>query len=424
MRARGFTLLEIMIALGLAAVVLAAAVGIMVTTMKDAQRTRIHSSMTRDGAFVGTLMHVELKQAGLGIPTGTHIQRSQNNNPYYGTSQPTNFYSRGLIVARTDQIVVQADLPRPDAQYATFGPLDSRPTGPVPTAASADTNAVLSVLWHTENNGGCMPPTSATTACNQANTSIFFPGVATADQCILTSTTSDTGRAAKRACPWGLARVRAGEQIQIASGDGAWTHAEVEDPLTIVSYGGYAQLPSLLLNSTLSEGAAGFDQSGDNSNTWRNQQYGEGPGGIQGQGWVTTIDRVSYRYVAGTAPLYGTIRRFQCWGDPDPDHAGWPAETDYTSLTRAEAVSVTPVNDDTSLMSVTANYCTQEEIVARNVEDVSFTYYDASGAAITVDAAGEKALVRRFDYRIDFRRDWQNRAVRHTVAGSIRMPNI
>lgn len=138
--ARGFTLLEMIIALSLAAAVLTMTVAVLFDVSRDSRRNRVRAAMSREGTFIGELLALELRQAGAGVPRGAHIQDS------YGGAGTTEFYAN-VIVAGTDQIGIVGDFPRPDANYNTFGILDG---------AQASTGDRL-VGWHTENNGTCMP---------------------------------------------------------------------------------------------------------------------------------------------------------------------------------------------------------------------------------------------------------------------------
>jgi hypothetical protein len=139
----------------------------------------------------------------------------------------------------------------------------------------------------------------------------------------------------------------------------------------------------------------------------------DGPGGIAGQGFVSTPDRVFFK-LSGS-----NIVRRQCWGDPDPSQAAWP-----DALTNA--VPASP--GLTAGAGVTANDCTDDEVVARNVNGLTFTYFDATGTLLTLadPVAGppDKDDVFRIDYAIDFFTIVDGRPLTHRVQGSVRLSNL
>jgi len=135
------------------------------------------------------------------------------------------------------------------------------------------------------------------------------------------------------------------------------------------------------------------------------------PSQVGGQGWVTTLDRVFFRYDAATR----TIQRNQCSGDPDPDNPAWPnavATTIPTSLT------YTPVGGATTV-------CGGFEAIARHVESLTFQYFDSDNNVVPVRNTGPlKQSVRRVAYRIQFRETLDGRDVTYDVAGSVRLQNL
>lgn len=369
---RGFSLIEVIVALAIGGVLLTTVTSVLTLTLKDSRRTRTHSEIMRDAESVTHLMNTELRLAGLGVPTGAHI------DPAYGTSPPVSFYG-ALLVGGSNQIGILADLPRPDANYSAFGALHARPTGSV---------GVSAVAWHTENNGSCMADSNANT-CVAGRDSTFF-----ADNAAGCATVGTGAVFQDRKCPWGMGRVLPGEAIQVAAGDGRWSHAAVTGEVVKVSVD----------NVFAARLSPGF-----NAAVWPNLTRADGPGGKPGQGFVTTLDRVFYR-LAGS-----TIVREQCWGDPNPNDADWPDAA-------TNAVSGTPAA--TGGGGAAASSCTGAEVVARNVSSLAFSYFDASGVAVTVAGGATKRQVRRIDYVIDFAKTIDGRPVLHQVTGSVRLTNL
>lgn len=375
---RGFTLVEVIVSMVIGIILLAVCTSITVNTLVEGKRTRAQSEMARDGALAGQLLSQELRQAGLGVPNGRHIDigYGTSNNPFYAS----------LLVAGADEIGIVGDLARPDANYNAYGPLHNRP---LPTN---------NLAWHTESNGTCVPDLAAGTSCSTAVTSLFFPGEAGCDAV-------GTGNFGDRTCPWGLRRVLPGERMIIVSGDGQWGHVGLFTPGTIDQAG-----PNLVLAARLSPG-------------WVSSTPGIWPPPpppapavtlptqVGGQGWVATLDRLFFRYDGGTR----TIQRIQCSGDPDPDNPNWP---DETATTIPATLTFTPLLG-------TANTCGPSEIVARHVDSLTFTYFDAAGTNVPVRNTGAlKRSVRRVGYRIQFRQTLDGRDVIYDVGGSVRLQNL
>jgi hypothetical protein len=314
-RFRGATLIELMVSLTLLAVVLGVAVGLVASVIQGSARGRARGELARQGAYVSSVLGNELRMAGVGVPasTGNHIA-----DAYAGTG--ATHFAGSVLVASSTAVGIAADLPRPDANYATFGRLDPRPTG----SRSA-------IMWHNENNGSCAPDTVGDT-CSTAASSLFFPGV---DGCDATADAND------RVCPW------------IVDGAHRWTHAGVASPLA--------------MTQSSTTGALALSLSTTWDGVWANTTSSDLPGAVSGTGFVTTIDRVFFR-------LNGkNFERNQCWGDPDPDSASWPGEA---SAALPGTLTSTPSTG-------TASECTGWEVLAKNVDSVVFDYFDGTGAVTT-----------------------------------------
>lgn len=356
---RGATMIELLVALSLLAVVLSVAVGLVTGAIQSGTRGRARGELARQGSFLNSLLASELRMAGFGVPTsvGTHIDDA------YGGAGDTIFDSN-VILATGTAVGIVADFPRPDAQYATFGFIDNRPAG-----------GTSNIMWHTENNGGCAPDT-VSPSCATGTASMFFPGE---DGC------DAVGDAADRTCPWGMKRVRGGERIQIVSGAMRWTHAGVASPLAMSALGAAGPL-SLNLSTAW------------NATAWPNILASDPPVAVTGQGFVTTVDRVFYR-------LNGTnMERIQCFGDPDPGSVNWP---NLATTAMPGTLTSTPTGG-------TVNECTAAEVVAKNVASLQFDYFTGTGVATTA-----KDQVRRVDWTIKLRKTVNSRTVEQDVVGTV-----
>ncbi|HEY4220089.1 MAG TPA: type II secretion system protein, partial [Myxococcota bacterium] len=205
--ARAFTLIEVVVALSLGVAVVAAGATLLVNVESGSRRQRILNEMARDGTFASSVMEQEIRQAGLGVPVNSFVQRDAPNNFIYGSAgagTPLKFISRHLIVATPSTLGFIGDIARPDSNYSTFGAIDDRSSdnvfGPPPLATPpVPISKATHVSWHTENNGTCNP-----SGCSTSDSSIFFPGGA---PCL--------SGAQALTCPWSSRRVVASERLQI-----------------------------------------------------------------------------------------------------------------------------------------------------------------------------------------------------------------
>ena len=368
MRARGFSLVEVAVAIACAGVILTVVVSTYSVAVRNERETEMRASMIRQGAYVAAILDKEIAQAGTGVPRGPHIVDA------YDGAGVTQFYA-AVIVGAASQIGIVADLPRPDAQYNAFGLMHNR----------FGTNQ-HHIMWHTENNGICAPDNVP--SCTTGQTSLFFPGEVGCNT---------TSAAADRTCPWGMRRVEAGERIQVVAGDGSWTHQAMDAPLSMHNHGGLF-LPRLQF---------------DWDPVWPNDSPTAAPVGVGGVGWVASVDRVFYR-------LNGTnIERIQCFGDPSPSNANFPNAT--ATAIPASTVTPAPAGSNTA-----ASTCVGPEVVAQNVASLTFTYFDDTNTAMALPLAtgATKSLVRRVDYVIEFSRTVLSRPVQHAVVGTIRIRNL
>jgi prepilin-type N-terminal cleavage/methylation domain-containing protein len=401
----GFTMLEVVVALALGVIVIGSVTLIMAQVLLAQRRQRLVSDMQRDAEFASTLLTLEVRQAGLGVPGGTYFPTSSATGFLdFGTGVANigteyTFAARHLIVARPTEIGILADIPRPDSNYNVFGPLNSRATGNPPPATPPLTNPDF-LAWHTENNGTCVPcavtpPAPNNTLCPtvpgcsirggaSANgpTSLFFPNAGATAECI--SGTAPSGSVGL-GCPWASRRLAAGERLQIVDGGGSWTVDGVSTLTPATSPNG---MVALALTKPMDPGSS--------KTFWPNNAAGDGPGGTAGQGFATTLDRIFYQLV-GT-----NIVRTQCWGDPDPANANWPP--DGVNTTPGSPGNINPAVDGSDVTHgagdvQTSAVCIGPEVVARNVvtptggAGLNFQYSDANGANVPVNGTTSAATL-------------------------------
>lgn len=393
---RGFTLLELIIGMTMGLAIVSVAMGLTVGTLGRVRHSRDLAHLHRDGAFAARVLEADLRLAGLGVPTGQHIVSGERLIP--------------MLVAAPTELGILGDLPRPDAQYNTFGPLHNRPT-----RALGRTGGLGGLAWHTENNGSCVPD-----GCAVSATSVFFPGPG-AQLC--------TVNADDRGCPWGTRRVRPGDDLQVVAADKTWGTTRAAGPaLSLLpplpapvppdpqaQLGLVAAPVSLRLAEPIEPGRifdATFQTSQTNAVRWRDHEPGTLPGGSVGQGFVTTLDRAFY-FVADRK-----LMRVQCWGRPAPDDGSWP------SLASANAVpaAIKSGGAGGGASGGPGATCTEREVVARDVESVVFRYFDIANFPVAGDA---RQTAHRVEFEITLRRAAGVAGIgaQYVVSGSVALGN-
>lgn len=253
MRARGFTLVEVLVAGAVGLVILASAIGYLVHRSRVDTREKALARLKRDSSLLLGQLERELRQAGLGRPTRTRLEG--DNELFPGP----------LLAASETELTFVADLPRPDASLnglSSFAANQAVP--PLPSGGVALLN---------ELNGGCDVGTSSSSACRTDVSSLLLS--APGPDCAGTSGSAPS-------CPWGLRKYRPREWLVLVDGRGRWTQRRVDDDLFRGSGGRYA----LVLDTSL---PADF--------------FGATPN----RGWAASLDRVHYRLSGDT------VERKQCW---------------------------------------------------------------------------------------------------------------
>ena len=353
-RARGFSLVEVMVSLAMAAVLLATLMQIVVDANRAGRRTRIRAELANAGVIAATMLKNDLGAAGLGVPSAVE------------EASLSKAFGSAVLVAAPTGLGIVGDLARPDANYNTFGFLvDRAPTG------GNDHH----VSWTSENSGVCVVGAAS---CDTAATSLFFPGESGCD--------SESAATTDRTCPWGLKRLRGDEPFQVVAGNRRWFSATNKTTLEVHNHG-----------------SALFVHTGNAlPATWTNSGPSTLPNAGAGQGWVTTLDRVFWRHNSAAR----TLERIQCWGAPDPTKPNWPVLTSTTI----------PASPCAAPFQGMAAY----ETVAKNVDSVAFTYFDANDVAVVApNSAAIKATIRRIEFRILFRRPVGSIAVEHEAVGGV-----
>lgn len=273
MRRPGFTMVELLVAGAIGLVVTTTALSFLVAMDRaHARRLRL-AELRRTSARVMDQLVGELRQAGLGVPSGTSLEGQGA------------FAARRVVSGAAAAVGFLADLPRPDGTLNGHSRLADEQLLGMPASSIAILN---------ELNGDCDVSVGAVSCETGLSTRLFprAPG-----GCHVS--------AGDRTCPWGLSRYRAAERVWIADESGRWVERSISTGVHATATARRA------LELTPSAPPAAL----------RSRSRG---------GFVSTIDRVFYRLNAGK------LERQQCWDaigaptlaalGPCPGGAGTPWE--------------------------------------------------------------------------------------------------
>ncbi len=251
-RARGFTLVELLVAGGVGLVILTAAAAYLIHRARVDHREAQLARLKRDSSlFLGQLER-ELRQAGLGRPPRARWDGDEE------------LFPGPLLFAGETALTFVADLPRPDGSFNGLSSFAANQTLP---ALPANGVALLNEL-----NGGCDVDGTAFSACRTNEASLVL---AAGNDC-----QGSAGSAAT--CPWGLRKYRDAEWLVLVDGSGKWTQRRVANGV----FDNVGPRYALVLEPPALP--AGFF-------------------GKPNRGWVASVDRVYYRLTGAT------VQRKQCW---------------------------------------------------------------------------------------------------------------
>jgi len=283
---RGFTLIEVMVASVISLVMLSGAIAMMIAGAQIHRRQVEQGQLKRSAAFVLDQLSRELRQAGLGRPSGPREDLLQERFP------------PAVIDATTTSVSFIADVPRPNSNFNGLSTLADDQVTNMP----ANGLAVLNEL-----NGSCDVLIGAGPCTTDAASLLFPPNPGNG---------CDANNAAVT-CPWALNRYQPNEFILVVKANGHWVERQLNNP-PFASNG----LRKSLAYAGVAIPATFFD-------------------GVN-NGYVSTPDRIYYR-LQGT-----TVERRQCWGTvgtpadlptlraacvPGPDGLGWEPLITGSTLT-------------------------------------------------------------------------------------------
>lgn len=248
--ARGVTLIELLVGGAVAGLVLSAAALVVVSSASRHRRELERANLERHSLLLLEQLTAELRQAGLGVPSG--------QNPELGGARFPSVFVRGDPA----QLVFLADLPRPNSSFGGVSQVSDEQAVTVP----ADGVVVLNEL-----NGTCNADLSGPHCQTDVESALFAPS---------TDCATDPNAPS---CPWALNKYQPGEWLLLANGAGQWLERQVDNPV----HGASADRRYL-------------DLAAPRPPTFF--------GGFPNRGFVSSPDRVFYR-LNGAA-----VERNQCWG--------------------------------------------------------------------------------------------------------------
>ena len=428
LRARGFTLIELVAGLTISLMVVGATFEVYTLVRKQMFKTRVTAELKRNGRNVLGTMTRYLKMAGSGLPP----PGSANGDPdaYPNGGVPFNGATIGpaVITAEVARIGFMGDFPRPDSNFNglsvpahaegyqryAFG---SAVASGCPKARRNNFTAVDATNHLTllnELSGGCLPGTG----CSTASTSVALPGLGVA---------CDRNNLDAPTCPWSLKKYRPAEYVMLVYPSRMWLARQINSPSFATCCSGD--------NTTIHTHCDGAGQF-EGLSLFYEQWGGYAAGGVGGRnipdtmgsgwrtdgstvatmvfpsnrGWVSTIERVFFRH----NPLARSVEFIMCWGPPARLETAWDD---------ASAANPCALNGGSGLGGVEALGGTGWQTLARNVESVQFEYFDDSNTLVAAPGTLESGLtsVARVRASVRLSRQLPNETVTTTEATSIQL---
>jgi type II secretory pathway pseudopilin PulG len=377
---KGFTLIELMVALGMALAITTAAMGVLMSAMKTQKEATMRAELARDSQFLIDTLSRDLAYLGAGVPRG--FEGNFTGNLIASGVFVTNTTAAQLTTAAPDQLrpalrigdddylAFLGDLPYPNADLnGIVG------TGQMDALVDNSTDiAVQSEL------SPCAPPASApgNYVCD-TRTESYIQGVGGA-ACTQSSINQPT-------CPWGMNKWQADGggfvPLVFSAVDGTW-YRRRWNRATMAANGGRAQIS---LNAAQPAGTGGqlptkgFVQS------------------TVGGGMGAQLDRVFWSVrdsggAAGCGTPPCTLLRRQCWGwnlagAVDPASASFP-------VAGGAAIRPPTVPGDCT----TDTQGTDWEEIAGDVEEFTLSFFGPAdlpssplGTAISIASAANTRVI-------------------------------
>lgn len=390
---RAFTLIEVIIALSLGALLMAGVLYIFNMTRYTAVAAGTRAEMARDAQLVLDTLAKDLAHTGAGVPLGTCQDVSCT-----AASTLTPFIRR----AQPHSLVLLGDMPLPNSELSGIGLL---------THLDGDATSE-NVAVQSEISGACTPYattvdvfTGSAQHCKTSKTTpLVFPDID------VTSTTDDCfeGQTNRRTCPWALNKWRTLGNDHSSNVATSFVAVEVDGDFYTRRWSGTFTGVDGWTGIRLSAGSLGGAPT-----LPRDAMYNS-----VGGAYLSTIDRVfwSVENADGTecSGTFCRIKRKQCWGEiQNPGSATFPsAGTSFIGSASSIDLCAPAASD------AEAGDGTAWETLATNVESFTVTYYQSPTTSLgSAVASASLPLIRAVDVELTIKRTppGGGQALRHTA---------
>lgn len=415
-RARGFTLIELMVALAIALAVTSSALSVLLLVVQTQREGILRNELARDAQFATDVLTRDLHYLGAGVPRGFRADKDGNVYDSSGAAVGLTSTTSGAVF----QAAAAKQL-RPVVRYGTSKALAF--LGDLPFA-NAELNGVASIndVWRVSDHptktwrihvSSELSPCGATEPgyeCGVINSGFLSLADIGGDQdCWISGSTMKTN---EPRCPWGLGKWQRwgstpGVDLILTALDGSWYPRRWKQGTDVGTGSGsaasFGQGCSHTSSGDIHERRAWVNLGSDSasSNALPHALFVG-----TGTGLVANIDRVFYSVEPASAACSVdapcTLYRRQCWAFPQVDaSAAGPSDATFPG------VGAAPLTSSSAPMQCNdaADEGTPWERVLGNISSFSFRYYgpdDFTTDLATLDA--EKAAKTRsleFDFVVE-----------------------
>ena len=355
-RPRGFTLIEMMVALTMALVVTASALGVLLSVMETQREGEVRAQLARDAQLMMDMLARDFATLGVGVPRG--LEMDQAGTTALNAGAPGRQLRPPIRIGDENYIAFLGDLPLPSSDLNGLA---------FPTVfhhydvANREERHIAVVSELTP----CTPPSTAPGYGCASSTATLLEVPAGAN-CDSSNTTAPT-------CPWGL---------------GKWGLLGTDpDPVLVVgdAFGGWYQRTRSGFASHENRTMLELDDE------LPVQQFRAR--GI-GSGFMAQLDRVFYSVeetssvgsACTSASTDCTLRRRQCWGD-----------INNASAALFPGVGASAIRAGSNPSDCTAGSGgTPWEDIMDGIDSFQIQYFDANGGTLTAPLDASKSSRVRY----------------------------
>lgn len=369
----GFTLIETMVSLVVAATITAVALDVLLGTLQAQREVGAKAKLARDAQLVVDRFTFDTAYLGAGIPRGFRADPAD----FTGGSRASHQLRPPIRIGRADNLVFVGDLPFENADLPGLAKFVDVDRGWDGSGAANDQIMVSSELCP------CVPPATipGSYSCTCRNRTLVGGSFAAADDC-------NASQKNARLCPWSLNKwQRLGDDnayVVLGNATGDWHYRRTALNSAAIDDDEWGL--QVKLDRWRPAGNTGDDTAAGAANLDVNKFHKP-----IGSAFVAVPDRVfwSYETAAGAACPTGAtdcvIRRRQCWGRlVDPAVTTFPGVTDTAFRSTSEPDNCTAGADGTPW-----------ETLATQVASFSLRYFASSASEVTGSWTPAKASTTR-----------------------------